>query len=59
MPRKASKQTRKTVGINLKIEFAEEIERRAESMHLSVSQYCKIIFSEWLSSGKTLKLQED
>ena len=59
MPRKASKQTKKTVGINLKIELAEEIERRAASMHLSASQYCKIIFSEWLSSGKKLKLQED
>jgi hypothetical protein len=53
----AGKNT-KTIGINMKLELAEEIERRATSMQLSTGAYCKIILGEWISSGKKLQLQE-
>ena len=48
----------KTIGINMKLEMAKELERRAASMQLSTGAYCKIILGEWLDSGKKLKLQE-
>ncbi len=48
----------KTIGINMKLEMATELERRAASMQLSTGAYCKIILGEWISSGKKLKLQE-
>ena len=49
---------RKTIGINMKKEMADEIERRASSMQLSTGAYCKIILGQWVESGKKLKLQE-
>lgn len=49
----------KTIGINMKMEMAQELERRAASMQLSTGAYCKIILGEWLKSGKKMKLQED
>ena len=48
----------KTIGINMKLEMANEIERRAKSMQLSTGAYTKIILGQWLESGKKLKLQE-
>ena len=48
----------KTIGINLDKKMADELERRAGSMHLSVSKYCKLILMDWISSNKKLKLQE-
>lgn len=48
----------KTIGINMKLEMANELERRAASMQLSTCAYCKIIMGDWLKSGKKLKLQE-
>jgi len=48
----------KTIGINMSKEMADELERRADTMHLSVSKYSKIILGQWLESGKKLKLQE-
>jgi len=48
----------KTIGINITQEMADEIQVRADSMHLSTSKYCKVILTKWLESGKTLKLQE-
>lgn len=48
----------KTIGINMKMEMAKELERRASSMHLSTGAYCKIILREWLNSGKKLQLKE-
>ena len=48
----------KTIGINMNKKMADELEKRASSMHLSVSKYCKVILSEWLKSGKKLKLEE-
>jgi len=48
----------KTIGINMKSDMAEELERRADSMHLSVSKYVKIILMDWLNSSNKLKLEE-
>jgi hypothetical protein len=48
----------KTIGVNLKQEMADELERRAKSMQLSTSAYIKIVLGQWLDSGKKLKLQE-
>jgi hypothetical protein len=48
----------KTIGINMNTKMADELEARANSMHLSVSKYCKIILGDWLTSGKKLKLAE-
>lgn len=48
----------KTIGINMCGKMAEELERRADSMHISKSKYCKIVLGEWLKSGKKLTLGE-
>jgi hypothetical protein len=48
----------KTIGINMSQEMAIELTARAESMHLSVSKYCKLILLQWIESGEKLKLQE-
>ena len=51
-------QGTKTIGINMKLVMAKELERRASTMQLSTGAYCKIILGEWIRSGKKLKLQE-
>lgn len=48
----------KTIGINMSAKMANELTKRAESMHLSVSRYCKIILQQWIDSGEKLKLTE-
>ena len=48
----------KTIGINMTKDIADELEQRANSMHLSTSKYCKVILTQWLNSGKKLTLQE-
>ncbi|MHC4370258.1 MAG: hypothetical protein ACYSW8_21820 [Planctomycetota bacterium] len=48
----------KTIGLNMKKEMAEELERRAASMQLSTGKYCKLILGDWISSGKKLQLKE-
>lgn len=48
----------KSIGISIEKEKIEEIERRAASMHLSVSKYVKLILADWIESGKKLKLEE-
>ena len=48
----------KTIGINMNRKMADELEKRAGSMHISTSKYCKIILSEWMNSGKKLTLSE-
>jgi hypothetical protein len=48
----------KTIGINMSGKMAKELGDRAESMHLSVSKYCKIILQQWIDSGKKLNLTE-
>ncbi|MBN2684572.1 MAG: hypothetical protein JXR40_04790 [Pontiellaceae bacterium] len=48
----------KTIGINMSSEMADELEKRAESMQISTSRYCKVILSNWMESGQKLTLQE-
>ena len=48
----------KTIGINMALAMAEELERRAASMKISKSQYCKIILGDFLESGKKLAIKE-
>jgi hypothetical protein len=48
----------KTIGLNMNQKMADELEKRASSMHLSTSKYCKVILTEWLKSKQKLKLQE-
>ena len=48
----------KTIGINMTGKIATELEKRAESMHISTSKYCKIILQKWLDSGQKLTLSE-
>jgi len=48
----------KTIGINMSLKMAKELERRSSSMHISKSKYCKIILQQWLDSGKKLSLSE-
>ena len=47
-----------TIGINMDKKMANELEKRARSMHISKSKYCKIILQQWLDSGKKLTLSE-
>ena len=47
-----------TIGINMPAKIANELERRACSMHISKSNYVKIILKQWLDSGKKLTLSE-
>ena len=49
---------KKTIGVNMAESTASEIEKRAESMSLSTSAYCKIILENWVASGKKLELIE-
>jgi len=48
----------KTIGINMNKKMADELEKRANSMLISKSKYCKIILQQWLDSGKKLTLSE-
>ncbi len=48
----------KTIGINMKKDMANDLERRAKSMQLSTGAYCKIILGQWMDSGKKLQLKE-
>ena len=48
----------KTIGISMDKKMADELEKRAGSMHLSVSKYCKVILIDWINSNRKLKLQE-
>ena len=48
----------KTIGINMSKPMADELEKRATSMHISKSKYCKILLQQWLDSGKKLTLSE-
>jgi len=48
----------KTIGINMNKKMADDLEKRAASMHISKSKYCKIILQQWIDSGKKLSLGE-
>ncbi|MCK4563221.1 MAG: hypothetical protein KAU94_00945 [Verrucomicrobia bacterium] len=58
MATKETGNAKKTIGINMKQEMADDLEKRASSMLISTSKYCKIILSQWLASGKKLQLEE-
>jgi len=47
-----------TIGINMPLKMANELERRSSSMSISKSKYFKIILQQWLDSGKKLTLSE-
>lgn len=47
-----------TIGINMPQKMAEELEKRANSMHISKSKYCKIVLQQWIDSKKKLTLGE-
>ncbi len=53
----AGKET-KTIGINMDKKMSDELEKRASSMQIGTSRYCKIILMDWLASGKKLNLSE-
>ena len=48
----------KTIGVNMKVAKAKELERRAASMGLSTGAYIKIVLDEWVKSGKKVVLKE-
>ncbi len=48
----------KTIGINMNKKMAEDLEKRAKSMHISKSNYCKIILQQWIDSKQKLVLSE-
>jgi hypothetical protein len=48
----------KTIGLNMDKKMADELEKRASSMHISKSKYCKIVLQQWIASGKKLTLGE-
>ena len=57
MSKKSTKET-KTIGINMQKSMATNLEDRAKNMHISTSNYCKIILQQWIDSGKKLTLSE-
>ena len=48
----------KTIGLSMNKEMADEIGKRASSMHLSASKYVRLILADWLDSGSRLTLEE-
>lgn len=48
-----------TVGINMSIELAKELDARAQKMHISKSRYCKLVLQSWVDSGRALVLSEN
>lgn len=59
MAKQSIKKGSQTIGINMPKKMADEIEKRASSMHLTTSNYCKIILGQWMDSGQTLTLEEN
>lgn len=49
----------KTIGVNVSESAAIELERRARSMQMSTSCYCKTILQHWLDSGQPLIVSEE
>ena len=48
----------KTIGVNMKREMAEEIERRATSLEMSTGAYIKMIVNRHLEEGEKIVLRE-
>ena len=49
----------KTLGINMQTEKANDIEKRAKSMGVSVGFYTKAILRHHLESGQKLTISEE
>jgi len=49
---------KKTIGINMITNMADDLENRAKSMGLSTGMYCKTILRKWIESGEKLQLSE-
>jgi len=45
------------MGVNMTQEMAAEIEKYAKWMRLSTGKYGKVILSQWIDSGRKLKLR--
>ena len=58
MATKATGKAKKTIGISMKKEMADDLEARAKSMHLSNCKYIKIILMQWIASDQKLELTE-
>ena len=55
---KKNKEPKKTIGINMPVAVAEELERRGDEMHIGKSKYCMFVLQKWLASGQKLELSE-
>ncbi len=47
-----------TIGINMSKKMANELEKRATSMHISKNKYCKIVLQQRVDSKQKLTLGE-
>ena len=55
---KKNKEAKKTIGINMPVAVAEEIEKRGKEMNIGASKYCLFVLQKWISSGQKLELRE-
>jgi len=51
-------KNKKTLGLNMPNEMADALEKKAHSMHISTSRYCRIVLDNWVKSGEKLSLTE-
>lgn len=58
MPTNKIGKDSKTIGLNMKITEAADLERRAKSMGLSTGMYCKVVLRNWVKSEKKLVISE-
>ncbi|MFA5689580.1 MAG: hypothetical protein WC959_10615 [Kiritimatiellales bacterium] len=49
----------KLVGVNMPVEMAAELERRAKSMRLSTVDYCRRIIKMHFDSGEQIVLTDE
>ena len=52
MAKNPVERSTKTIGINMKNKMANELEKRARSMNISTSKYCKIILMQGIDSNR-------
>ncbi len=46
------------ISIRMDAELVDELTQRADSLYLSVSNYCKRVLKEWLDSDEKLNISE-
>jgi hypothetical protein len=49
---------KKTIGVNMNLTMATELESRAFGMGISTGAFIKVILADWLSSNKKLSVSE-